>query len=142
MGKWRANSPGSCPYHGPHRLDRLHDTVCRQVIDVVRAVDPSVCLLPEFPVGLKHRGADGRFRAGPSHTVDLLVVLSNDQLAVIEVDGDSHRGDAVTRDIYKDKLLAICKVPCHRLRFDAGSVSCSSLALEYDKVRVFVEQYM
>lgn len=93
-------------------------------------------------MGLKHRGADGRYRAGPSHFVDLLVVLSNDQLVVIEVDGDSHFGDAITRDIYKDKLLHICKVPCHRLRYDAGSVSGGSLAPEYDKVRDFVQQYM
>lgn len=145
LGKWRAHSPRSCPHRGRECKDSLHDSVCRSVIAAVYSVDPSACVLPEFPVGFKRRGADGRFKAGPSHVVDLLVVLSNDQVVAIEVDGDSHHGALpYSRDADKDYMFLQRRVMCHRVNIRKCNVyGCGDrLKNEIHAVRDLIHQMM
>lgn len=140
LGRWRSGKVANCPHHGYACKHTLHDDVCRSIADMIYTIDGAACMLPECPVGLKKRAAGGRYRRGPPHTVDLLVVLNNGNIFAVEVDGDSHRGRvSANRDIRKDSTLAHCNVYCHRFDIRQTGKHGQELSHEYAKLRELVD---
>lgn len=144
LGKWKPGrgQPRGCPLHGPGCKNTQHDEICRCVAEIVYAICPDACMLPEFPIGFMRRSASGTYAPGPSHRVDLLVVLGNMTIIAVEVDGSSHHGRvACVRDIHKDALLARCNIISHRISMRDLCSSANRLQV-YSRLRELIHSLM
>ena len=105
----------------------LHKQVCREVVQRVLTADKAASVLPEFGIrGEKGRRVnDGHGKSkpakGPSHKIDVLVVLSNGACLAIEVDGASHAGKRAKKfDNRKARALRSFCVPLVRVDLRQG----------------------
>lgn len=101
--------PVACCLHGPERKFNAHDNCQRKIVEVVHRYDRLAVVVPEARCISSDRAArtsGGCFRVGWDVAVDILVVLSSNQILAIEVDGLSHdRTNAKARDAKKEVSL-------------------------------------
>lgn len=135
--KWRPRCVEQCCLHAVAACT-AHDRIRCEVGAAVLHADADACLFPEFRIRVDKRDSQGRFASGPTHSIDLLVVLGNGALLAFEIDGASHdRVETQARDCVKFCFLQSRDVLCHRVdvrKCDMPSTLSTELQLVYDTV--------
>jgi len=87
--------------HEVEVMSTLHKSTASRAVNVVCDVDPNCCVIPEFRFRDMSVVGTRKF-----WIADILFILTNKQVHVVEIDGDSHnsKGVRVVDDVKEDVL--------------------------------------